>query len=124
MRLDGKTALITGGASGLGAATAGMMMSAGTRCVIADLKTSPDHGDRACYVRTDVTDAGGNFRFTLLPPGNYSLTATLSGFNTVKQQNIAVGLNRTVTLDVALSSAVTETTAGKRLPSLRIYVSS
>jgi hypothetical protein len=60
-------------------------------------------------VRTDVTDANGNFRFTLLPPGDYNLTATLSGFNTVKQQNIHVGLNRTVTLDVALSSAVQET---------------
>jgi NAD(P)-dependent dehydrogenase (short-subunit alcohol dehydrogenase family) len=56
MRLDGKTALITGGASGLGAATAGMMMSAGARCVIADLKTGSDPGDRGCYARTDVTD--------------------------------------------------------------------
>jgi hypothetical protein len=60
-------------------------------------------------VRTDVTDAQGNFRFTLLPPGNYSLTSNLSGFNTVKQQNIAVGLNRTVTLDVTMSAAVSET---------------
>ena len=56
MRLDGKTALITGGASGLGAATAAMLMSAGTRCVIADLKTGADLGERGCYVQTDVTD--------------------------------------------------------------------
>ncbi len=56
MRLDGKTALITGGASGLGAATAGMLMNAGVRCVIADLKTAADPGDRGCYTRTDVTD--------------------------------------------------------------------
>jgi len=56
MRLDGKTALVTGGASGLGAATAGMLMSAGARCVIADLKTGADPGDRGCYARTDVTD--------------------------------------------------------------------
>ncbi|HEX9493274.1 MAG TPA: carboxypeptidase-like regulatory domain-containing protein, partial [Thermoanaerobaculia bacterium] len=60
-------------------------------------------------VRTEVTDAQGNFRFSLLPPGNYALTATLSGFNTVKQQNIGVGLNRTVTLEVAMSPAVSET---------------
>ena len=60
-------------------------------------------------VRTDVTDANGNFRFTLLPPGDYSLTGTLSGFNTVKQQSIHVGLNRTVTLDVAMNPAASET---------------
>ena len=30
--------------------------------------------------RTDVTDAGGHFRFSLLPPGSYTVTATLSGF--------------------------------------------
>jgi hypothetical protein len=60
-------------------------------------------------VRTDVTDAQGNFRFTLLPPGNYSLTSSLSGFNVVKQQNIAVGIGRTVTLDVTMSPAAAET---------------
>src|SRR5256885_8393979 len=60
-------------------------------------------------VRTDVTDGGGNFRVTLLPPGNYSMNASLSGFNTVKQQNIAVGIGRTVTLDVAMSPTAAET---------------
>jgi NAD(P)-dependent dehydrogenase (short-subunit alcohol dehydrogenase family) len=56
MRLDGKTALITGGASGLGAATAEMMMNAGARCLIADLKACADPGVRGRYARTDVTD--------------------------------------------------------------------
>src|SRR5436305_3302707 len=41
-------------------------------------------------VRSATTDAGGNFRFTLLPPGLYTLTSTLSGFNTVTQNNVAV----------------------------------
>src|SRR5256714_3100823 len=59
-------------------------------------------------VRTAVTDAGGNFRFTLLPSGNYQLTATLSGFNTIKQQ-VPVELNKTRTLDVAMSPAAAET---------------
>ena len=59
-------------------------------------------------VRTEVTDARGAFRFTLLPPGDYTLTASLSGFNTVTQKNITVGLNRTVTLDVAMSPQVSE----------------
>src|SRR5207253_5150150 len=50
----------------------------------------------------------GNFRFSLLPSGNYSLTATLQGFNTVKQQNIQVELNSTKTLDVTMAAAVSE----------------
>jgi hypothetical protein len=60
-------------------------------------------------VRTGVTDAGGNFNFTLLQPGTYTLNATLSGFNTVKQDNIHVEINHTVTLDVAMSPAAAET---------------
>ncbi len=60
-------------------------------------------------VRSDVSDARGVFHFTNLPPGTYSLNATLSGFNNVKQQDILVGLNRTVTLDVTMSAAVSET---------------
>jgi hypothetical protein len=59
-------------------------------------------------VRTDVSDAQGHFRFSLLPPGDYTLTGTLSGFNTVTQKNIQVGLNRTVTLEVAMSPQVSE----------------
>src|SRR5436190_721470 len=59
-------------------------------------------------VRTEVTDVTGHFRFSLLPPGDYTLTTTLSGFNTVTQKNIGVQLNRTVTLDVAMSPQVSE----------------
>jgi outer membrane receptor protein involved in Fe transport len=59
-------------------------------------------------VRTEVTGAGGSFRFNSLPPGDYNLTATLAGFNTVNQKNVAVGLNRTVTLEIAMSPQVSE----------------
>jgi len=55
MRIDGKTACVTGGASGLGAATARMILSAGGGVVIADLKPGPDLGDRAIYVSADVS---------------------------------------------------------------------
>ena len=58
--------------------------------------------------KTDVTDTKGMFRFSVLPPGTYSLTATLSGFSPARQNNIAVGLSRTVTLDITLSPAVSE----------------
>jgi hypothetical protein len=58
--------------------------------------------------KTDVSDASGRFRFPLLPPGTYNLTASLSGFSPVKQNNVAVSLGRTVTLDITMSAAVTE----------------
>jgi hypothetical protein len=58
--------------------------------------------------RTEVTDAQGHFRFSLLPPGDYTMTATLSGFNTVTQKAVHVGLNRTVTLEVGLSPTASE----------------
>ncbi|MFP5290193.1 MAG: SDR family NAD(P)-dependent oxidoreductase [Actinomycetes bacterium] len=63
MHITGRTALITGGASGLGRATAERMLAAGSSVVIADLPQSPgaaladDWGDRAVFVPTDVTDA-------------------------------------------------------------------
>jgi len=63
----GRTALITGGASGLGRATAERMLAAGSSVVIADLPGSPgealaeawaaEYGpDRARFAPTDVTD--------------------------------------------------------------------
>jgi NAD(P)-dependent dehydrogenase (short-subunit alcohol dehydrogenase family) len=54
--------LVTGGASGLGAATVRMVVGAGGRAVIADLKEAEGHalakelGDHARFVRCDVTD--------------------------------------------------------------------
>jgi NAD(P)-dependent dehydrogenase (short-subunit alcohol dehydrogenase family) len=54
--------LVTGGASGLGAATARMVVGAGGRAVIADLKEAEGHalakelGAHARFVRCDVTD--------------------------------------------------------------------
>ncbi len=59
-------------------------------------------------VRTEVTDNAGRFRFSLLPPGNYTVTTTLSGFSTVTQRDIRVGLGRVVTLEVSLSPAASE----------------
>lgn len=53
--------------------------------------------------RIAVTDAGGNFRFVGLPVGTYNLRASLEGFGIVEQQNINVGLDRTVTLALTLS---------------------
>src|SRR5205085_1511214 len=86
-------------------AIVGTVAQAGTPLpgVTVELKSPAMQG-----TRTEVTDTKGQFRFTLLPPGVYNLSATLSGFNIVKQNNVQVGLNRTVTLDVTMSPQVSE----------------
>ncbi len=61
MKLGGSTFLVTGGSSGLGAATAQRLHAGGANVVIADLAEAPGQalaanlGTRARFVRTDVT---------------------------------------------------------------------
>jgi NAD(P)-dependent dehydrogenase (short-subunit alcohol dehydrogenase family) len=61
MELHGSVFIVTGGASGLGAATARMIVEDGGRAVLADLKDDEGHalaaefGERSRFVRTDVT---------------------------------------------------------------------
>jgi NAD(P)-dependent dehydrogenase (short-subunit alcohol dehydrogenase family) len=63
MRIDGSGALVAGGASGLGEATARALHAAGAHVVIADLNAERgEHlaaalGEHATFVHTDVTDA-------------------------------------------------------------------
>ena len=62
MQLKGSTFIVTGGASGLGGATAQMVVEGGGNVVIADLKEAEGQahakelGAQAKFVRTDVTD--------------------------------------------------------------------
>src|SRR5215204_6431732 len=62
MRLDGRTVLVTGGASGLGGATVDMIVADGGRAVVLDLNESAGraketrHGNNALFVRGDVTN--------------------------------------------------------------------
>jgi NAD(P)-dependent dehydrogenase (short-subunit alcohol dehydrogenase family) len=62
MDITGKVALVTGGASGLGAATAKMIVEEGGHVVIADLNDqagqalAKELGNHARFVHTDVTD--------------------------------------------------------------------
>jgi NAD(P)-dependent dehydrogenase (short-subunit alcohol dehydrogenase family) len=61
MRLEGRTVIVTGGASGLGGATVDMIVAAGGRAVIVDINEqagaakAAQHGTSAHFVRTDVT---------------------------------------------------------------------
>ena len=55
MEIEGRTFLVAGGGSGLGAATALMLENSGANVVIADLKLDEAVG-QARFVETDVTD--------------------------------------------------------------------
>ena len=48
---------------------------------------------------TAVTDASGRYQLVDLRPGTYVVTFTLSGFNTVKRDGVAVSGSGTVTVD-------------------------
>jgi 3-hydroxyacyl-CoA dehydrogenase/3-hydroxy-2-methylbutyryl-CoA dehydrogenase len=63
MRVEGRSALVAGGASGLGEATARALAAAGAQVTIADLNAekgealAAELGDAATFLETDVTDA-------------------------------------------------------------------
>jgi len=52
-----------------------------------------------------VTDASGEYRFPGLEPGTYSVAAELSGFQTTRQDNVAVSIAASPTVDIALKVA-------------------
>jgi NAD(P)-dependent dehydrogenase (short-subunit alcohol dehydrogenase family) len=62
MNIKGKSALVTGGASGLGAATARMLVANGAKVMIADVneaagqKIAQELGSATVFVKTDVTN--------------------------------------------------------------------
>ena len=61
-RLDGKVAVITGGAGGMGKIHAKLFVAEGAKVVIADLsssdgeKTAEELGEQAIFIELDVTD--------------------------------------------------------------------
>src|SRR5262245_57868679 len=54
-------------------------------------------------IRTAVTDATGQYRIVTLPPGSYALTFSLTGFKTVRREDVAVSGSGVIPINAELS---------------------
>src|SRR5262245_34124046 len=57
-----------------------------------------------------TTDASGTYRFPELPPGVYSVTFTLEGYQATRHEGIAVQAYKTLEIDVQLTPRAGEET--------------
>src|SRR5262245_7585482 len=53
-------------------------------------------------VRSVVTDGTGQYRIVELPPGTYSVTYSLQGFNVIKREGVILTGSLTAAIDVEL----------------------
>lgn len=68
--------------------------------------TSPS----ALGAQTTVSSENGNYRFPALPPGVYSVSYELAGFNMLKREGIQISLGFTANINVELSLATLQET--------------
>ena len=61
-------------------------------------------------VRSVATDGGGQYRVINLPPGTYSLSFTLAGFNTIRREGVQLSGTLTATIDAELRVGAIEET--------------
>jgi hypothetical protein len=59
-------------------------------------------------LRAATTDADGTYRLTLLSPGEYTVTFSLTGFATDTKNAVTVNLGRDTTLNTAMRAAAAE----------------
>ncbi|HEX9163568.1 MAG TPA: TonB-dependent receptor [Thermoanaerobaculia bacterium] len=59
--------------------------------------------------RSTISNDKGHYQIALLPPGNYKVTAELSGFQQLTRDRIVVNVGTDVTLDLKLKPGVAET---------------
>ena len=60
--------------------------------------------------QVQVTGADGSYRFLALPPGVYTIDFELTGFQSVKRQDVRVIINQTLTVDQQLNVATLQET--------------
>ena len=74
---------------------------------------------QTAVTRETVTNESGNYTLPDLPPGTYSVTATLQGFKKQTQENIDLQSNSSTRVDLALATgSVTETVLVTTAPAL------
>jgi len=67
-------------------------------------------GPALIQAQTTVTGGDGTYRYPALPPGLYTVTFELAGFQTLKREEIRLGLNQTLSVDAQLQlSSLQET---------------
>ncbi len=62
------------------------------------------------FSRTSVTDANGNFQLLQLPPGDYTVTASFTGFGKLEQRNVVLTVGEQAELPLALTVGASDTT--------------
>jgi outer membrane receptor protein involved in Fe transport len=61
-------------------------------------------------IRSETTDAGGNYRLVALPPGTYTVSTELQGFSAETRPDIVLNIDQTATINFTLKPAsVSET---------------
>jgi hypothetical protein len=60
--------------------------------------------------QTTVSSETGNYRFPAVPPGTYTVTYELAGFNTLRREGVQIALGFTANLNVELTLATLQET--------------
>ena len=81
-----------------------------TGAVLVGVAVSAESPARVGTPAVDVTNSQGLYRFEGFPVGIYTVTFELSGFGTVKRENVRVELGRNAQLDMSLGLAGTAET--------------
>jgi hypothetical protein len=66
-------------------------------------------GSSLVGAKKQATDSAGYYRFANLPPGDYKLTVTASGFSTSKRDGIVIEVGHLPTLDFTMKVGASET---------------
>jgi len=88
-----------------GAITGNSVTTSGT--VLTGVTVSIENLDTGLS-RSVVSNADGDFRFPLLPPGPYKIVAEKDGFNTTVEESVQVGISGKVNINLALNDSSME----------------